>query len=146
MTIVPLRDGAAGFVRFGVARLGGRAVVSVDACRGGDDRGGALASADGRSLTEAARLARTHRLPLVLRLASSGADRKEGIDTLHGWGLAAREMARCSGVVPVIVIASGPNVSGPALMLGLADFVIMTAPASRARRVIASMSCIRPVR
>jgi len=129
MTIVPLRDGAAGFVRFGVARLGGRAVVSVDACRGGDDRGGALASADGRSLTEAARLARTHRLPVVVRVAASGADIKEGIDTLHGWGLAAREMARCSGVVPVIVIASGPNVSGPALMLGLADFVIMTADA-----------------
>ncbi len=129
MTVVPLRDGAAGFVRFGVARLGGRPVVSVDACRGSDDRGGALASADGRSLAEAARLARAHRLPLVLRLASSGADVSEGIDTLHGWGLAAREMTRCSGVVPVIIIASGPNVSGPALMLGLADFVIMTTDA-----------------
>jgi acetyl-CoA carboxylase carboxyltransferase component len=35
-------------------------------------------------------------------------------------------MARCSGVVPVVVVVSGPAVSGPALLLGLADLVVMT--------------------
>ena len=35
-------------------------------------------------------------------------------------------MADCSGIVPVIVVLDGPAVSGPALLIGLADFVIMT--------------------
>ena len=46
---------------------------------------------------------------------------------LHGWGLAAKAIADCSGVVPVIMVVDGPAVSGPALLLGLADFVVMTA-------------------
>jgi acetyl-CoA carboxylase carboxyltransferase component len=48
-----------------------------------------------------------------------------GVGALDGWGGAAREMTRCSGIVPIIVIVTGPTVSGPALMLGLADAVIM---------------------
>ncbi|MDG1365822.1 MAG: carboxyl transferase domain-containing protein, partial [Acidimicrobiales bacterium] len=39
---------------------------------------------------------------------------------------AAKELTACSGVVPSIAIASGPAVSGPALLLGLADHVVMT--------------------
>ncbi len=46
---------------------------------------------------------------------------------LHGWGQAAKAIAECSGVVPVIMVVDGPAVSGPALLLGLADFVVMTA-------------------
>src|SRR4029453_9395620 len=45
---------------------------------------------------------------------------------LHGWGQAARAIADCSGVVPVILSVIGPAVSGPALLLGLADHVVMT--------------------
>ena len=45
---------------------------------------------------------------------------------MHGWGRAARAMASCSGVVPVVVVVTGPALSGPALLLGLADVVIMT--------------------
>ncbi len=109
--------------------LDGRSVVEIDARSASEDRSGALAPADGHDMASAARLARTQRLPVLLRLASSGADLNEGVDALHGWATAATELARCSGVVPVIVIASGPNVSGPALLLGLADFVVMTADA-----------------
>ena len=47
----------------------------------------------------------------------------------HGWGRAARALAACSGMVPVIVVVTGPALSGPALLLGLADLVIMTTDA-----------------
>ena len=128
-TAINLRSGSSGFVRSRVATLGDRSVIEIDA-RGSEEAGsGALTPADGQSMAAAARLARTQRLPVLLRLASSGADLTEGVAALHGWATAAAELARCSGVVPVIVIAAGPNVSGPALLLGLADFVVMTTDA-----------------
>ena len=74
----------------------------------------------------AAATALHQRLPLVMSIASSGADILGGIAALHGWGQAARALADCSGVVPTITIVTGPAVSGPALLIGLADFVIMT--------------------
>lgn len=36
---------------------------------------------------------------------------------------------QCSGVVPVLIAVIGPAVSGPALLLGLADHVVMTSDA-----------------
>ena len=128
-TVIGVRAGASGFVRSRVTAIGARTVVEIDARGSRENRGGALTPADGQSMAAAACLARTQRLPVVLRLASSGADLNAGVAALHGWGTAAAELARCSGVVPVIVIAAGPNVSGPALLLGLADFVVMTADA-----------------
>ena len=65
----------------------------------------------------------------MLVLASSGADVSEGMDSLHGWGQAARAMGGCSGTVPVIVVVTGPAISGPALLLGIADVVLMTSDA-----------------
>ncbi len=118
-----IRARAAGFVRAGSADLHGRRVLEIDAR--GTDNAGALTPSDGHSIAAGARAAREQRLPLLIRLASSGADLAEGASALDGWGQAARELARCSGVVPSIVIVSGPAVSGPALLLGLADFVIM---------------------
>ena len=41
-------------------------------------------------------------------------------------GRAARALTACSGVVPVLMSVDGPAVSGPALLLGLADVVVMT--------------------
>jgi acetyl-CoA carboxylase carboxyltransferase component len=67
------------------------------------------------------------KVPLVCLMASSGADITEGMAALHGWGQAARALADCSGVVPVVMAVNGPAVSGPALLLGLADHVVMTA-------------------
>ncbi|MGH9087897.1 MAG: acyl-CoA carboxylase subunit beta, partial [Acidimicrobiales bacterium] len=81
---------------------------------------------DGESLAAAARAALELRVPLVLDLATSGADVSDGVDALHGWGKAAAAVAACSGIVPVVAVASGPAISGPALLLGLADLVAMT--------------------
>ena len=84
----------------------------------------------GESLTIAAQTALRYRLPLVAVLSSSGADVHDGVGALHSWGCAAREIARCSGVVPIIIAVTGPTVSGPALLLGMADVVIATEGAS----------------
>jgi acetyl-CoA carboxylase carboxyltransferase component len=76
-------------------------------------------------LAAAATLARDLRLPFVFVVASSGADVLDGVAALHGWGHAAAAIAACSGIVPVLMAATGPVVSGPALLLGLADLVVM---------------------
>ena len=122
-----IRARAAGFVRSRVRDLGGRRVMEVDAR--GTRSAGALIRSDGQSIAAGARAAREQRLPLVLRLASSGADAAEGVAALDGWAGAAKELTANSGIVPSIAITSGPTVSGPALMLGLVDHVIMTADA-----------------
>ena len=57
-------------------------------------------------------------LPLLAIIASSGADVNDGVAALHGWGMAARMLTRCSGRVPVLIAATGPVLSGPALLLG----------------------------
>ncbi len=88
---------------------------------------GALSAAASEVIAYAASTARDHGLPLVMSLGSSGADIVEGVAALHGWGQAAHAIAGCSGVVPIITIVNGPAVSGPALLIGLSDFVIMTA-------------------
>lgn len=65
-------------------------------------------------------------LGLVLVVATAGSDIVEGASALHGWGKLAAALTRCSGVVPTAIIVDGPAVSGPALLLGIADFVVMT--------------------
>ncbi len=82
------------------------------------ERRGALTYADGLRLAESADLARRLRIPLVFIVASSGADVLDGVAALHGWGKAAAAIAACSGIVPVLMAATGPVVSGPALLLG----------------------------
>src|SRR5581483_6878633 len=69
------------------------------------------------------------RIPLVVEIASSGADVTSGLAATFGWGRAARALTACSGVVPIVMVATGPAVSGPALLLGLADQVVMTVDA-----------------
>ncbi|MCH2419183.1 MAG: methylmalonyl-CoA carboxyltransferase [Acidimicrobiales bacterium] len=125
MTAVPdlgLRTRTGGSVTFAVRQLGDRRVMVVEV--EGEDRG-ALRPADGENLAIAARTARDQRLPLVCFMASSGAAIDEGVGAVHGWGTAAREFVACSGVVPTIFCVTGPTVSGPALLLGLADLVVM---------------------
>jgi acetyl-CoA carboxylase carboxyltransferase component len=104
--------------------LAGRDVVLVDV--EAEVHRGALSSTACETLTRAACTARDERLPLLGYISSSGADIVEGMAALHGWGQAARAIADCSGVVPVILSVIGPAVSGPALLLGLADHVVMT--------------------
>jgi len=121
---VSVRAQVRGTIGVSVQMLGDRQIVMARSHAG--RHRGALRAADGASLAEAARLALAERLPLVLVLASAGADVTDGIEALHGWGRAASAITACSGTVPVIAVVRGPAISGPALLLGLADAVVMT--------------------
>ena len=118
---VELRSGIVGSVQAGVRQLGSHRVVSFTIA--GDLR--SLSQADGLTISTACELARAKGHPLVGFIQSTGADVHEGLEAAHGWGTAARAMISCSGIVPTVLVATGPVVSGPALMLGIADLAIM---------------------
>ncbi len=88
-------------------------------------RRGALSQRDGMRIARAAEIAANLGVPIVLELYTSGAKITDGVDALHGWGTAAHALTSCSGRVPILVGLTGPAVSGPALLLGLADFVVI---------------------
>jgi acetyl-CoA carboxylase carboxyltransferase component len=119
-----LRTGTAGSVTTRVESIDGRRVVVFDIDPAQNK--GALTPGDGDDIAQAATAALHQRLPLVGRIASSGADILAGVPATYGWGKAARAIVSCSGIVPVVLVVDGPAVSGPALFLGLADVVIMT--------------------
>ncbi len=116
-----------GSVRSGIEELGGRPAMVVRSTS--SLRRGALSVEDGETIRAGAAQALALRIPIVLVLASSGADVSHGVASLHGWGRAARALTRCSGSVPVVAVVTGPALSGPALLLGIADIVIMTSDA-----------------
>jgi acetyl-CoA carboxylase carboxyltransferase component len=127
--LLGLRAGVAGAATAGVARLPvtDRKVILVNIDR--EVRRGTLMAADSETISTAARSALSQRIPLVVVLASSGADVVEGLPSLDGWGRAAKALTECSGIVPVVIVAYGLAVSGPALLLGMADAVVMTSEA-----------------
>ena len=118
-----LRAGTPGEVRAGMSVLGDRTVILIRA--DSPERKGALTPDDGDTMVRAMEMALDKRLPVVLLLSSSGADANHGVAALDGWGRAARALTRCSGVVPVLAGLTGPAVSGSALLIGLADIVVM---------------------
>jgi acetyl-CoA carboxylase carboxyltransferase component len=122
-----LRAGVGGSVSAAVAPMGHNGRLVVVARTDISHRRGALGEADSATLAAAAAMALRLRLPLVCVLASSGADVNDGVAGLQGWGMAARALAACSGLVPVLLAVVGPAMSGPALLLGMADAVVMTA-------------------
>ena len=124
LSTVPLRAHVPGTVRSGVRDLGGRTVVFAQSVSG--HHRGALTGADGATIAGAARMALDMRLPLVVVMSSSGSDVNDGIAALHGWGESAAAVVACSGRVPVLAAVTGPAISGPALLLGLADMSVMT--------------------
>jgi len=124
MQSIALRNMVRGSARADVREVDGRPVVWLDV--DASVRSGALSSDSSSVIEAAARTACEQRFPLIAVMGSSGADIAEGMSALHGWGLAARALAQCSGVVPTLFVVNGPAVSGPALLLGIADFVIMT--------------------
>lgn len=121
-----LRGGIPGSVRAWVGTIGkpGRRVVLARSVSG--SHRGALGETDSITIAEAANTAAALHLPILLVISSSGADVREGVAALDGWGRAASAIARCSGVVPVLTAVTGPALSGPALLLGLSDVVVMT--------------------
>jgi acetyl-CoA carboxylase carboxyltransferase component len=124
-----LRARVAGATTAAVSRLPvtDRKVMLVNIDR--QVRQGTLMAADSETIATAARAALAQRIPLVVVLASSGADVVEGMPSLDGWGRAAKALTECSGIVPVTIVAYGLAVSGPALLLGMADAVVMTGDA-----------------
>jgi acetyl-CoA carboxylase carboxyltransferase component len=68
-------------------------------------------------------------VPVVGVLGHAGLGAQSGVASLCGWGEVARALAGASGLVPTVLVADGPCLGGPALLLGLADIVVMTARA-----------------
>jgi acetyl-CoA carboxylase carboxyltransferase component len=128
-SLLGLRAGVGGSTSAAVARLPAtdRKVMLVNIDR--QVRRGTLMAADSETISAAARSALSQRIPLVVVLASSGADVVEGMPSLDGWGRAAKALTECSGIIPVAIVAYGLAVSGPALLLGMADAVVMTGEA-----------------
>jgi acetyl-CoA carboxylase carboxyltransferase component len=89
-------------------------------------RGVPLSSEIAAVVEQAATVALAERLPLVVVMASSGSDILEGMAALEGWGRMGKALVELSGVVPTVFVVDGPAVSGPALLLGVADLVVMT--------------------
>ena len=123
----PVFGHRAAAVEASLREIDGRSVswFSLD---GGKHRG-AIGTAEGQAVERAVHLAVELGLPIVGRIASSGADVSEGVAALHAWGRVAKSLTDASGVVPIVLLLVGPAVSGPALLLGIADHVIMTADA-----------------
>ncbi|MEL6892177.1 MAG: carboxyl transferase domain-containing protein [Actinomycetota bacterium] len=108
----------------------GRTVVWIETEPAEDGEDISLSSATSLQLERGVRSALDQRVPLVLTIATSGADILEGMPALDGWGRVARALTDCSGVVPTIIVVDGPVVSGPALLCGVADVVVMTESSS----------------
>lgn len=104
--------------------LGGRTVAWFGIA--GGKHHGAIGLAGATTVTRLVRHAIDLRVPVVGELDTSGAEFREGVTALHAWGGIARAMADASGVVPTVLSVTGACVSGPALLLGIADAVVMT--------------------
>ncbi|MGH9279311.1 MAG: acyl-CoA carboxylase subunit beta [Acidimicrobiales bacterium] len=122
--VAAARDGAAAA---SLTELDGRRTAWFRLA-GGKHRG-ALGPTEGEVIERLVTLALDVGVPVVGELATSGADVMEGLPSLHAWGRVVAALTRASGAVPIVLSVHGPCVGGPALMLGLADHVVMTADA-----------------
>ncbi len=95
----------------------------------GGKRHGAITARGGAAVAQGIRLSAERGVPVVLVLDTGGADIHEGLPALDAWGRIAAALVAASGVVPTVVAVVGACLSGPALLLGLADAVVMTADA-----------------
>ena len=106
-----------------VGEVAGRPAVVVRL--GADESNRGITVDAGESVRAAVELALEKRLPIVGFVAATGPDVAGGITSVHGWGIAARSLVSASGVVPILLCVTGPMLSGPALLLGIADLVVM---------------------
>ncbi|MDQ3898708.1 MAG: methylmalonyl-CoA carboxyltransferase [Actinomycetota bacterium] len=120
------------------ARRGGAAVAALTEIDGrrvawfrlaGGKHRGAIGPTEGQVIERTVRLALDAGIPIVGEIATSGADVSEGLASLAAWGRVARALSDASGTLPILLSVTGPCVGGPALILGLADHVVMTAEA-----------------
>jgi acetyl-CoA carboxylase carboxyltransferase component len=90
---------------------------------------GAVGQVEGEVLSRLVTTATDLGVPIVGVLDTSGAEVGQGVMALHAWGTVARALVHASGVVPIVLVVVGPCVSGPSLLLGIADVVVMTSDA-----------------
>ena len=107
------------------ADVDGRTVAAFS-IRGGKHVG-AIGPSEGRTIAELCRLAAQSGVPdrRDHRLVRRRRRRGDRVPPRVGTRSLAR-MADASGVVPTVLTVVGPCVSGPALLLGIADVVVMT--------------------
>lgn len=127
-TVVPVGAGTDAAARAGFRTLDDHGLdrtVMLAEVRGGHHHG-ALTPPGGATIARAIALAIEVGVPFVIVIDSSGAEIRDGVTGLHAWGAVAKSLARASGAIPTIVGVTGACVSGPALLLGIADAVVMT--------------------
>jgi acetyl-CoA carboxylase carboxyltransferase component len=125
--LLPVATGRGGAVVAGIEDLHGH-TAALFRLQGGDAHG-ALGPVEGATITRLVHQAVDAGVPIVGVLDTGGADVREGVASLHAWGRVARALQQASGVVPVALVVTGACVSGPALLLGLADLVVATGDA-----------------
>ncbi|MBV8159493.1 MAG: methylmalonyl-CoA carboxyltransferase [Acidimicrobiia bacterium] len=125
--LMPVAADRQGAARAELRELDGR-LVGWFRLEGGKRRG-AIGPGEGETITRLVGAACDAGVPIVGVLATSGADLTEGVASLHAWGTVARALSNASGAVPVVLCGVGPCVSGPSLLMGLADAVVMTSDA-----------------
>ncbi|MDQ4068572.1 MAG: methylmalonyl-CoA carboxyltransferase [Actinomycetota bacterium] len=127
MTAAPVAARRGGAVTAALSEIEGRRVAWFRLA-GGKHRG-AIGTTEGQIMERTVRLALEAGVPVVGEIATSGADVTEGLASLVAWGRVAKALTDASGTLPIILTVTGPCVGGPALLLGLADHVVMTAEA-----------------
>ena len=123
-TTVSLRSDTSDNASATVTELDGRRVMLLEV--GAGPNRGALTPSDAALMEEAFRSARDQRLPIVAIISTSGVSVGHGIASVASWGRAAKELVKCSGVVPTLFAACGPVLSGPSFLLGIADITVFT--------------------
>ncbi|HUQ62409.1 MAG TPA: carboxyl transferase domain-containing protein [Acidimicrobiales bacterium] len=124
MSSVALAGSRGGAARAALTEVDGRRVAWFSL--GGGKHRGAIGPVEGDVIERAVRMGLELGIPVVGEIATSGADVYEGLPSLHAWGKTAAVLSDASGAIPIILSVVGPCVSGPALLLGLADHVVMT--------------------
>jgi acetyl-CoA carboxylase carboxyltransferase component len=122
--LLPVAEGRGGAVEAGIVDLHGHTVAWFRLA--GGDTHGSLGPVEGQTIATLVRRAVDAGVPIVGVLDTGGADVHHGVASLHAWGTVARGLTQASGVVPVCLIVAGACISGPALLLGLADLVVVT--------------------
>ena len=107
---------------------GAPTVARVDLGRVAEPDEGPLPTAevDGAVCAAAVGAAVDAGLPVVLVVHAWGADPDGSVFGLDAWGRAAKALVDASGAVPIVAVVDGPCLGGAALVVGLADVLVLT--------------------
>jgi acetyl-CoA carboxylase carboxyltransferase component len=122
--LLPVAEGRGGAIEAGLVDLHDHTVGWFRLA--GGEAHGAIGPVEGQTIVTLVRRAVDAGVPVVGVLDTGGADVRQGVASLHAWGAVARALTQASGVVPICLVVTGACVSGPALLLGLADVVVVT--------------------